>query len=55
MWWIISGPLHLTENPSTEGIEFSQEIPSVRSNIGLEYKEGRGRLLVAKEDIPPGN
>jgi len=49
-----AGPLHLTETPSTEGIEFGQEIPCVRSNVALEYKEGRGRLLVATEDIPPG-
>ena len=36
-----AGPLHLTETPSTDGIEFGQEIPCVRSNVALEYKEGR--------------
>ena len=49
-----AGPLLSVETPPTENIEFNPEVPCVRSNVALEYKEGRGRLLVAKEDILPG-
>jgi len=54
-----AGPLHNVDlppeaAPAAFNLQVGAEVPCVTSKVGLEYREGRGRLLIAKEDIPPG-
>ena len=49
-----AAPYKSVSSPNPENIQYNPEVPCVRSNIKLEYKEDRGRMLVANEDIKPG-
>ena len=49
-----AAPYKSVPTPNPEDIQYNPEVPCVRSNIKLEYKEDRGRYLVANEDIKPG-
>ena len=49
-----AAPYKSVSTPNPENIQYNPEVPCVRSNIKLEYKEDRGRMLVANEDIKPG-
>jgi hypothetical protein len=49
-----AAPYKSIATPSPDDMEYNQEVPNVRSNIKLEYREDRGRLLIANEEIKPG-
>ena len=50
-----AAPYKSVATPIPDNIQFNSEVPCARSNVKLEYKEDRGRFLVASEDIKPGN
>ena len=49
-----AAPYKSVATPIPDNIQFNSEVPCARSNVKLEYKEDRGRFLVASEDIKPG-
>ncbi len=46
-------PVKVLIMPEVKG-SLSKEVPCVRDDVKLCYSEGRGRYLVATDDIPPG-
>ena len=49
-----AAPYKSVATPTPDDMQYNPEVPCVRSNIKLEYREDRGRLLIANEDIKPG-